>query len=81
MPPPPGDAFALAVDPLFAAAAAGDCRLASASPAVGTGLPIPAAVPAGLDFDGYPRPASAVDLGAFQYHWGILPLVELLRTG
>jgi len=68
---PSGDAHAVSADPAFVNGSALDLHLVAASPCIGKGLDLTAAVP--RDYDGVYRLAGAVDLGAFQYDTNVTP--------
>ena len=53
----------LSADPLFVGSAANDFRLSAGSPALGAGSAVDAP---SVDFNGNPRPAGDIDIGAFQ---------------
>ena len=67
---PSWDTGAINANPNFVNAAAENFQLSSGSPAIGTGVSIPAAVPflqANYDFASYPIPSTGVSMGAYQH--------------
>jgi hypothetical protein len=67
---PSWDTGAINANPNFVNATAENFQLSSGSPAIGTGVSIPAAVPflqANYDFASYPIPSTGVSMGAYQH--------------
>jgi hypothetical protein len=77
--PPAGDAHAVTSDPQFANASMLDFHIPPGSPANGKGVDICAVVP--RDYDGIPRTAGSVALGAYQYYDGGPLAANTTNTG